>query len=62
MFSQVPTLKQGGLLISGLLGPVILGALSANYTFADFNIPAVGDWGCTSNTQKTVNNINSKGP
>jgi hypothetical protein len=29
---------------------------------ADFNIAAVGDWGCTSNTQDTVDNIVDKDP
>jgi hypothetical protein len=29
---------------------------------ADFNIAAVGDWGCTSNTTDTVNNIVSRDP
>jgi Calcineurin-like phosphoesterase len=29
---------------------------------ADFNIAAVGDWGCTSNTEDTVDNIISKSP
>jgi hypothetical protein len=29
---------------------------------ADFNIAAVGDWGCTSNTQATVDNIFYKDP
>src|SRR5215211_5765585 len=29
---------------------------------ADFNIAAVGDWGCTSNTTNTVNNIVDRDP
>jgi hypothetical protein len=29
---------------------------------ADFNIAAVGDWGCTSNTEATVDNIVDKDP
>jgi predicted MPP superfamily phosphohydrolase len=29
---------------------------------ADFNFAAVGDWGCTSNTNNTVNNIVGKNP
>jgi hypothetical protein len=28
----------------------------------DFNFAAVGDWGCNSNTRKTLNNIMSKNP
>ena len=62
MFLQVPQFRGAGLFFYGILGLVILGALGANYAFADFNFPAVGDWGCNSNTQKTANNINSKGP
>jgi hypothetical protein len=31
-------------------------------TADDFNFAAVGDWGCTSNTNKTVNNIVGKNP
>jgi Calcineurin-like phosphoesterase len=62
MFSQVPTLRRICLLFCGLLSFVILGAILTSYAFADFNFPAVGDWGCNGNTQKTVNNVNSKGP
>ena len=29
-------------------------------TLPDFNIGTVGDWGCNSNTQSTVNNIVGK--
>jgi len=29
---------------------------------SDFNIGAVGDWGCNSNTEDTVDNIDSKSP
>ena len=32
------------------------------YAISDFNIDAVGDWGCNSNTQKTVSNIKGKNP
>jgi predicted phosphodiesterase len=35
--------------------------LSSN-VFADFNFAAAGDWGCTSNTGNTVNNIKPKAP
>ncbi len=31
-------------------------------TVPDFNFAAVGDWGCTSNTNNTVNNIVGKNP
>jgi F5/8 type C domain/Bacterial Ig domain/Calcineurin-like phosphoesterase len=32
------------------------------YGLADFNFAAAGDWGCTSNTDATVSNINGKNP
>jgi Calcineurin-like phosphoesterase len=32
------------------------------YALADFNFAAVGDWGCNSNTDATVNNIKGKNP
>ena len=35
--------------------------IQAQTTIPDFNIAAAGDWGCNSNTYKTVNSIqNSK--
>jgi aldose sugar dehydrogenase len=33
-----------------------------NTTLADFNFAAAGDWGCTHNTQNTINNIIDKSP
>jgi hypothetical protein len=48
--------------VLSLLFFCILSAISTNYASADFNFPAAGDWGCNSNTQKTVKNINSKSP
>ena len=33
-----------------------------NFALSDFNFDAVGDWGCNSNTQSTVNNIKGKNP
>jgi aldose sugar dehydrogenase len=33
-----------------------------NTSLADFNFAAVGDWGCTHNTQNTINNIIDKSP
>ena len=32
------------------------------HALSDFNFDAVGDWGCNSNTQSTVNNIKGKNP
>lgn len=32
------------------------------HPLSDFNFDAVGDWGCNSNTQSTVNNIKGKNP
>jgi hypothetical protein len=31
-------------------------------TIPNFNIAAVGDWGCNSNTDKTVNSIKAQSP
>ena len=62
MLSCRPMSGQSRLVFFGLLGFGILISVLTNYASADFNFPAAGDWGCNSNTQKTVNNINSKGP
>jgi hypothetical protein len=40
--------------------PTIANATTTNVP--DFNIAAVGDWGCNSNTVDTVNNIVNKNP
>ena len=34
----------------------------AQTTIPNFNIAAVGDWGCNSNTDKTVNSIKAQNP
>ena len=34
----------------------------AQTTIPDFNIAAAGDWGCNSNTDKTVNSIKTQNP
>jgi len=34
----------------------------ASATVSDFNFGAAGDWGCTSNTDATLANMNGKGP
>ena len=34
----------------------------AQTTIPNFNIAAVGDWGCNSNTDKTINSINTQSP
>ena len=62
MLSCRPMSGQSRLVFFALLGFGILISVLTNYASADFNFPAAGDWGCNSNTQKTVNNINSKGP
>ena len=36
--------------------------ISAQTTINNFNIAAVGDWGCNSNTDKTVNSIKNQNP
>ena len=33
-----------------------------SHALADFNIDAVGDWGCNSNTDTTVSKINGRSP
>lgn len=40
----------------------MIGTLPPSYGFSDFNIDAVGDWDCNSNTQDTANNIKAKNP
>jgi hypothetical protein len=35
---------------------------SQAFAASGIKIAAVGNWGCTSNSQATVNNINSKNP
>ena len=37
-------------------------ANAQNVPVSDFNFAAVGDWGCTPNTNNTVNNIVGKNP
>ena len=37
-------------------------AAAASILSSDFNFAAVGDWGCTSDTRDTVNNILDKNP
>ena len=39
-----------------------LSGLFVKFAHADFNFDAVGDWGCNSNTQNTVSNIQGKKP
>src|SRR5687768_26987 len=36
--------------------------IQAQTTIRDFNIAAAGDWGCNSNTDKTVNSIKTQNP
>jgi predicted phosphodiesterase len=38
------------------------GIVFGTNSIADFNFAAVGDWGCNTNTQNTLNNIISKNP
>ena len=39
-----------------------LSGLFVKFAHADFNFDAVGDWGCNSNTQNSVSNIQGKKP
>ncbi|HKO40520.1 MAG TPA: hypothetical protein VJU85_04605, partial [Nitrososphaeraceae archaeon] len=40
----------------------IIYAQTTTTTIPNFNIAAVGDWGCNSNTDKTVNSIKTQSP
>lgn len=52
-----------GLLVSFALSfGIISSTLQQVFGVSDFNILAVGNWGCTSNSQATVNNIKNKDP
>jgi hypothetical protein len=57
----------GGSIALHVTAPLIFSVISImgfepSYGLSDFNIAAVGDWGCNSNTDKTVNNIVGKSP
>src|SRR4249919_3462210 len=52
--------KLTSMLISSMCSLTLLLAFTvSNYAFADFNFGAAGDFGCNSNTQKTLDNIKS---
>jgi hypothetical protein len=52
--------KLTSILLSSVFSLTLLLAFTvSNYVFADFNFGAAGDYGCNSNTQKTLNNIKS---
>src|SRR5437867_13316987 len=38
---------------------VLITSMQTNFAFADFNFGAAGDYGCNTNTQKTLNNVKS---
>ena len=46
----------------GIFNVFSLVGLEPSYGLSDFNIAVAGDWGCNSNTDKTVNNIVGKSP
>ena len=48
------------MIISGIT--INKGPFSQAFAASGIKIAAVGNWGCTSNSQATVNNINSKNP
>ena len=55
VFLLVPTLL--------ILSNIFSGWIQTTYSaLPDIRISTVGDWGCTSNTGKTVGNINAKNP
>jgi Calcineurin-like phosphoesterase len=51
-------------LIFTVAGSLLLFSIIAESgrVFADFNFGSTGDWGCSSSTSSTVNNIKGKGP
>jgi Calcineurin-like phosphoesterase len=49
-----------GLLIIYIFSASI--SFEPSYSLSDFNFAAAGDWGCNSNTDKTVNNMIGKNP
>ena len=50
------------LITFSLLSIHVLTSYSNVFALSDFNFGAAGDWGCSSNTGKTVTNIKAKGP
>jgi Calcineurin-like phosphoesterase len=49
-------------LASWFLFSVMVNMYQSTYALEDFNFAAVGDWGCTSDTDDTVDNIRDKNP
>jgi len=49
-------------IVSFFLFYSVVGVNQPIYAIPDFNFGTAGDWGCSSNTQATVNNINGKNP
>lgn len=49
-------------LASSFLFSALLDTYQSTYAQEDFNFAAVGDWGCTSDTDDTVDNIRDKDP
>jgi len=49
-------------LFASLLLLIVLISSNVIFALSDFNFGAAGDWGCNSNTGKTVSNIKNKSP
>ena len=49
-------------IVSFFLFYSVVGVNQPIYAIPDFNFGAAGDWGCTSNTDATLTNMNGKGP
>jgi hypothetical protein len=62
MFSRKLTLVSVPILISCLLFVGTFSGITFSDALTSFNFGATGDWGCSSNTGKTVTNIKGKGP
>ena len=63
------TCKYGTIIIITIFSFLVLININNNFdiiyaqtTIPNFNIAAVGDWGCNSNTDKTVNSIKAQSP
>jgi hypothetical protein len=49
-------------LFASLLLLIVLISSNVIFALSDFNFGAAGDWGCNSNTGKTVSNIKNRSP
>jgi len=62
MFSQLLVIAGFTIALLVIFSSPHLSGLLTQIAHADFNFGAVGDWGCNSNTAKTVSNFQAKRP